>query len=116
MKPLTFKEEPYAGENPPNEIAHPWMPEPNLTTHQLIGKLGEEASELSRICCRILIQGLAQSDPGTGKPNDRALIEEISDVNALMTMLSNKFFIVADRARIERKVKLKEAWMKEIAP
>jgi hypothetical protein len=61
----------------------PWQPEKRPTILALIGKLGEESSELSKIAARIVIQGLEASCPDTGRPNRELLEDEIADVAAL---------------------------------
>lgn len=59
-----------------------WLPEPDLVTHQALGKCAEEASELASIVARSMIQGLDACDPKSGKPNRQALAEELADINA----------------------------------
>lgn len=95
------------GTRPPGN----WMPEKDIVLHQLIGKLAEEASELAGICARILIQGIDESNPDDGKPNRHALIEELSDVEALTDILCVRYGIEADTGRIDRKWSQKEAWL-----
>ena len=60
------------------------MPEPDLLTHQALGKLAEEVNELGSIIARCLIQGLNESEPETGKPNREKLAEEMADVEAAL--------------------------------
>lgn len=45
-----------------------------------MGKTGEELGELQNVISRIIIQGIDEIDPGTGKSNRKRLIEEIADV------------------------------------
>ena len=61
---------------------NPWMPEPNTLIHQLLGKMAEECSELSKIAVRCMIQGIDECDPGTGEENRTELLKEIADVEA----------------------------------
>ncbi len=86
-------------------IIHPWQPEPDFEVHQVIGKLGEEAAELATICCRIMIQGLKECEPVSGKPNERALAEEIADVAAWSNEVIRRVKLVQDfiEARAEKK-------------
>jgi hypothetical protein len=64
-----------------------WKPEPDVVLHQALGKLVEEAAELSKIAARCLIQGYAGSDPATGQHNYVQLREEMCDVLAVMAWL-----------------------------
>jgi|1_EtaG_2_1085319.scaffolds.fasta_scaffold29641_2 NTP pyrophosphatase (non-canonical NTP hydrolase) len=59
-----------------------WTPETNPMILRRVGKTGEEAAELSKVCSRIVIQGIDGSDPRTDKTNISALTEEIADVIA----------------------------------
>lgn len=59
-----------------------WLPEPETVTRQAAGKLAEELNECGAIASRILIQGIAEADPKSGKPNRAALLEELADVEA----------------------------------
>ncbi|MBB2698914.1 UNVERIFIED_ORG: hypothetical protein GGI66_003591 [Rhizobium esperanzae] len=81
-----------------------WKPEPNLIIHQALGKAGEEASELAAILFRCTIQGLNESDPGTGKWNRKALFDEIADVLAATQWLREIVGDGLDQARVDRKL------------
>jgi NTP pyrophosphatase (non-canonical NTP hydrolase) len=59
-----------------------WVPETNPMILRRVGKTGEECAELSKVCSRITIQGLAGVDPATGESNRQALQKEIADVVA----------------------------------
>lgn len=59
-----------------------WIPESDPMVLRRVGKTGEECAELSKVCSRITIQGLAGVDPATGESNRRALAKEIADVLA----------------------------------
>lgn len=81
-----------------------WKPEPDIFIHQALGKAGEEASELAAILFRCTIQGLDESDPGTGKPNRKALFDEIADVLAATQWLRDLIGDEFDQARFDRKL------------
>lgn len=59
-----------------------WMPEPDPLTLAIVGKLGEEAAELTARCHRCNIQGLHAIDPDTQRENFIELQREIADVYA----------------------------------
>ncbi len=90
----------------------PWKHESDPLTIRRIGKLGEELAELSKVVCRIQIQGISGIDPKTGKSNKEALTEEIADVIAQcelsISQLSLRGSIIADR--IEVKKQRMEEW------
>ena len=78
--------------------------------------LGEEAGELASACCRILIQGINESDPGTGKVNRQRLLDEIADVRALISLveieikLTDNEYFEGDE-RVNRKFRMKSKSM-----
>lgn len=92
----------------------PWMPERNPLTVAMIGKLGEEASELAQRCFRILIQGLDQSDPDSKRTNSEELAREMSDVAACMHVVHEKLKIYLMLGRRDDKVAGFERWHKMI--
>src|SRR4051812_36842567 len=59
-----------------------WVPTTNLMELRRLGKLGEELGELSNVASRCIIQGLDETDPGTGKVNRARLLDELADVAA----------------------------------
>lgn len=75
-------------------LANPWNPMTKAIDLKHLGKLGEEAGELSAIVCRCIIQGINEYEPVTGKSNREALEDEIADVqswiNALRSLRSNE--------------------------
>jgi hypothetical protein len=81
-----------------------WLPEPDLIRHQALGKACEEASELAKILARCLIQGLDESDPGTGKRNREALFEEIADLDAAVQWLRETINDEYEESRGDRKL------------
>lgn len=94
---------------------NPWKPEPDLMTHQVIGKAAEEASELAGILARILIQGLDERDPGTGRLNRDALVDEMSDVTAAIQWIEYQLGIKPYPARVDRKLAGFKLWGEMIA-
>lgn len=69
--------------------ASPWTGEPYNATRQLLGKLVEELGELTQAAGRCIIQGIGGVHPVTGKPNYDWLIEEMADVENLITIIRN---------------------------
>lgn len=59
-----------------------WTPESSPMILRRVGKTGEEAAELGKVCSRITIQGIDGTDPATGETNRAALAKEIADVVA----------------------------------
>jgi hypothetical protein len=59
-----------------------WIPESDPMVLRRAGKTGEECAELSKVCSRIVIQGLEGVDPASGESNRAALEKEIADVLA----------------------------------
>lgn len=92
----------------------PWLPEPDLATHQCITKMGEESAELSKICFRILAQGLAGSDPTTKQSNVDCLVDELSDNCATQEFCQRIIGLTAKADRVMRKVNGYEHWFKLI--
>lgn len=94
-----------------------WIPmtEPINMAH--IGKLGEEASELARICCRIMIQGIDGIDPDTDNVNRYALADEIADVYAMAGLCIGRFKLDIDEisTRERRKKTMKRTWFDMLA-
>lgn len=60
----------------------PWHVTTDPLTLRRMGKLGEELGELQSVASRVIIQGIDEIDPSSGKPNRRRLEEEIADVRA----------------------------------
>lgn len=60
-----------------------WRRESSEVITLLLGKIGEEASELGGAVCRAVIQGLGEREPVTGKSNLSAIEDELADVHAL---------------------------------
>lgn len=87
-----------------------WKPEPDILIHQALGKACEEASELSNILARCLIQGLDQREPVSGKPNRKALSDEIADLDAAIQWLRELIGDEYDEERADRKLRGFRQW------
>jgi hypothetical protein len=89
-----------------------WIPEKDPKILRRVGKTGEEASELAKVCCRIVIQGIEGFDPETRVSNKDALIMEIADVFAQCELMIEQFELSLDeiKARIDEKRKQAEMW------
>lgn len=59
-----------------------WTPTTDLLTLRRAGKLAEELGELQAVAARVIIQGIDETDPGTGKTNRQRMMEELADVQA----------------------------------
>lgn len=70
-----------------------WMPESDPNILAAVGKLAEEASELSGRCARSIIQGLEAIDPETMRTNRREMEREIADVEACIANLRERYGI-----------------------
>lgn len=89
-----------------------WKPEPDVVIHQALGKACEEASELANILARCLIQGLDQSEPVSGKPNRKALSDEIADLDAAVQWLRELTGEEYDEERADRKLNGFRQWQR----
>lgn len=68
----------------------------------LLGKLSEELGELQAAVARCLIQGIAEKEPVTGKPNVEWLEDEIADVRAGIHLVSTGFGLDNERIKARR--------------
>lgn len=89
-----------------------WIPMSDPVDLAHIGKLGEEASELARICARITIQGINGLDPDSNKLNVQALEDEIADVYAMAGLCIGRFKLNVDHIELRerRKKMMKRTW------
>lgn len=103
------------------DLISPWQPEANTQVIKIIGKLGEELCENGASIFRCLIQGLAESEPVTGKPNLQWLQEEIADVKACLALVeAHQELIPLDWSAIEdrafRKFAGFQRWLSDMKP
>lgn len=91
---------------------NPWAPMTDPLDLKHLGKLAEEANELGSAIARCLIQGIWESHPTTGKPNDRWLEDEIADVIANTELVMDHFDLDRDAIldRVVRKMTHLRAW------
>lgn len=96
----------------PTEKVSEWQPITNKHDLALLGKLIEEAGELSAAAARCIIQGLDECEPKTGKPNRQWLEEELADVSALTAFAIHRLSLdkkaIGDRQA--RKIAFKTPW------
>lgn len=59
-----------------------WTPTTDPLTLRRMGKLGEELGEAQTVAARVIIQGIDEVDPGSGKVNRQRLMDELADVQA----------------------------------
>lgn len=88
-----------------------WQLETSALTVRRAGKTAEEASELANVGARIVIQGIDEIDPHSGKTNRLRFIEEMADVLAQID--ANIQMLGLDREFIEERRKRKLANMYE---
>lgn len=100
---------------PKNFDLPPWNPTTNASEIRSIGKAQEECAELMKILARCLIQGVDGVDPETGKTNRDALAEEIADVTAALSIVSDDFDLDPLSARVSRKRLLLRLWREKLA-
>ena len=86
-----------------SDAISPWLPEQNRLRLAILGKLAEEASELSARASRCIIQGLDERDPDSGLLNSEELRREVADVLACIEMLRSRMGLRADEGRLARK-------------
>lgn len=67
-----------------------WIPMRDPKTLALIGKLGEEATELAKACFRASIQGLDGIDPDNGHTNAENIAREYMDIKAVMDTMDDR--------------------------
>ncbi len=97
---------------------NPWIPEKDPKVLRRVGKTGEEASELAKVCFRITIQGLDGVDPASGDTNRVCLEKEIADVMAQCDLTMAEFDLDLDAVmkRIVQKKQYMAEWERLVAP
>lgn len=95
-----------------------WTPENRAWVLALVGKLGEESSELAKVCFRIIIQGLDGIDPKTKVANLVSLKEELADVKALSKLADELLDLVQEEyeERVWAKFTHKKGWIESLVP
>lgn len=81
----------------------PWHPETEPLRIAVLGKMGEEAGELSSRACRCIIQGLDELDPDTGRTNRAELAREIADVEACIQSIKRELNVDYEDRRVNDK-------------
>lgn len=96
----------------PKDGPSDWQPITEKYILARLGKLGEEACELSAILFRCIIQGIDEREPVTGKLNREALEDEIADVTALSGLAIDYFNLdlVRMQRRAQQKRNYKQPW------
>jgi hypothetical protein len=89
-----------------------WHPMADPHTVAVIGKLGEEVTDLGSALFRSIIQGIDEKEPETLKPNREWLEEEIADVLAMTELAIKRLGLNAQSImeRRDRKMAYKEPW------
>lgn len=94
--------------------ASPWHPMQEPVDLKHLGKLLEELGECTAAVSRCLIQGIAESEPVTGKLNRDWLQDEVADVRAGLELVTRHFGLdrshIADRTA--RKIVHLSQWHK----
>lgn len=92
-------------------LISPWVPMQDIGAQKRLGKALEEGGEYVSAVARCFIQGIADSEPVTGKANALWLAEEMADVLATMSLLIEHFEI--DKAFIKQRVEKKRAQLQQ---
>lgn len=91
---------------------NPWHPMSDPVDLKTAGKALEELGECTAALSRCLIQGMDGTEPTTGKVNRQWLENEMDDVQAQFILLSERFNLHSDPARVARKVSNCREWHK----
>jgi hypothetical protein len=89
---------------------NPWTPMSVAIDVKHLGKLAEELNEAGSAVARCLIQGIAESEPVTHKPNREWLEDELADVLANIDLVVAHFGL--DAARIQRRAERKKSHLR----
>lgn len=89
-----------------------WTPTTDLLTLRRMGKLGEELGEAQVVAARVIIQGIDEVDPGSGKVNRQRLMDELADVQAQIGCTVLAFDLDQDYMgrRTAEKIRRMEQW------
>ena len=82
-----------------------WVPMTDPGDVAALTKLVEELGEAVSAAARCLAQGIAESEPTTGRPNREWLEDEIADVRALTIVVMQRFSLDAGRIAERQQVK-----------
>lgn len=95
-----------------------WTPTTDLLTLRRMGKLLEELGEASNVAARVIIQGIDEVDPGSGKVNRERLENELADVQAQIGCTVMAFDLDQDRMarRTAEKMRQMAEWEALFAP
>ena len=98
---------------PLDESLHFWIPMTDPELVAVLGKLGEESAELSKIIFRCLIQGIDEKEPATLALNRTELEKEIADVLALIQQAKTRLGLNGEfiHQRAEKKSSTKAIWL-----
>lgn len=100
----------------PNRVASEWQPITDKLALAVLGKLAEEAGELTSALCRCIIQGINEHPPTSLKPNKEWVEDEIADVLAMAEFAVR--YLDLDRtgidARRARKMEFKRPWFESL--
>lgn len=80
-----------------------WLPEQNRFRLAVLGKLGEEASELAARATRCITHGLDEVDPKSKRLNRDELADEAADLLACLLILREVLSITPSDTRIASK-------------
>lgn len=84
-----------------------WIPTTDLKVLRRVGKAQEELNELGCVLARVIIQGIDEIDPGSGKVNRQRLQDEIADVYTQLQLMESQFeldsYAITDRCVEKRR-------------
>lgn len=91
---------------------NPWQVTTDEAALRRLGKTAEELSELQAVLARIIIQGVDEIDPSSGKTNRTRMEEETADAFAQLSLLVEFYKMDSERlyARIEKKALQMREW------
>lgn len=94
-----------------NDRVTKWIPTTDLMMLRRMGKTSEECSELIAVLARVIIQGIDETDPASGKTNRARLSEEIADVYAQLKCTID--WLGLDYSAINERAKTKVGYMEQ---